>query len=85
MEKARVTSVSKNETAIRSAMANVYFLAKEDLPTSLLGTLNAHMLHQVNFFYVPFVALCWILQQYLFWMKYVILEDICFIYQQISD
>lgn len=46
METARVASVSKSESAIRTAMANVYFLAKQDLPTSLFASVNSHMLNQ---------------------------------------
>ena len=47
METARVASVSKSETAVRTAMANVYFLAKQNLPSSLLASVNSHMLLQV--------------------------------------
>ncbi|XP_053388248.1 zinc finger protein 862-like [Mercenaria mercenaria] len=46
METARVASVSKSGTAVRTAMANVYFLAKQDLPSSMLATVNRHMLYQ---------------------------------------
>jgi len=40
-------SLSKSKAAIKAAMANVLFLAKEDLPSSKIPAFNSFLLYQV--------------------------------------
>ncbi|XP_052797650.1 E3 SUMO-protein ligase KIAA1586-like [Mya arenaria] len=46
MTTAKETSFSKSEGAIRCAMANVLFLAKEDLPSSMVPAFNNFLMYQ---------------------------------------
>lgn len=47
---AKHKSVSKSESAVKTAMANVYFLAKEDLPNNMVQQMNSFLLYQVHKF-----------------------------------
>ena len=48
MVTAQKTSLYKGSKAVQSAMANVYFLAKSDCPSSMFERLNSFMLYQVH-------------------------------------
>jgi len=47
MKSAKEKSLSKSEAAIKAAMANVLFLAKEDLPSSKIPAFNNFLLYHV--------------------------------------
>ncbi|XP_052222893.1 zinc finger protein 862-like [Dreissena polymorpha] len=46
MQAAKEVSINKSEAAVRCAMANVLFLAKEDLPSSMLPEMNKFRMYQ---------------------------------------
>ncbi|XP_052264597.1 E3 SUMO-protein ligase KIAA1586-like isoform X2 [Dreissena polymorpha] len=46
MAAASKSSISKNEAAVKAALANVLFLAKEDLPNSFLPSFNNFLIYQ---------------------------------------
>ncbi|KAH3790286.1 hypothetical protein DPMN_168483 [Dreissena polymorpha] len=48
MAAASKSSISKNEAAVKAALANVLFLAKEDLPNSFLPSFNNFLIYQVK-------------------------------------